>query len=59
MKFSSNKEVSLTHSKLFYGSFCDVAQGYKYLHPNIEHVTTLYFYNDLSCIFYYLLHINK
>ena len=30
-----------------------------YLHPKIEEMTILYFHHNLSCICYYILHIDK
>ena len=59
MKFSLNWEVSLMRSKLIIGRFCDIAQPYKLFNPNIEDMMILSFYENLSCICYYLLHINK
>ena len=47
MKSSLNWEVYLIHSKLFVGSFYDIAQPYlNYLHPNIEDMTIDLFLNS-------------
>ena len=54
MKSSLNWKVPLTHSKLFMGTFHNHID---YLHPNIEYMAILYFFYNLSCICYYLLHI--
>ena len=59
MKSSLNRELSFTYSKLFTGSFATLPKHIDYLHLNIENMTSLYFYHNLSCICCYPLHIDK
>ena len=52
IKSSLNWEVSSIHSKLFTGSFCDIASHINYLHTNFKDMTILYCYLNLLCIYY-------
>ena len=50
MKSSFNLEVSLYTQKYLLEAFATFPSHINYLHPNIEEMTILYFYHNLSCI---------
>ena len=52
MKSTSNRELSFIHLKLFTGAFPTLPSHINDLHRNIEDMTILYFYHNLSCICY-------